>query len=357
MKKIKVLIIDDSALVRQTISAILESDSRIEVSGVASDPYVAVKKIKENLPDVITLDIEMPKMDGLTFLRKLMSQHPIPVLVISTLTEKGTASAIQALEHGAVEVISKPKINTKEYLESARKELCRMVVEVSHANVSRKVDRLIPTSKLTADAVITKRSSRSMIRTTDKVIAVGASTGGTEAIKDFLMALPIDCPGVVIVQHMPEMFTRQFAKRLNDLSNLTIKEAKDNDHVLRGQVLIAPGNYHLLLNRSGANYYVQVQEGPVVNRHRPSVDVLFRSVAKYAGKNAIGIIMTGMGDDGASGLLEMREAGAHTIAQDEKSCVVFGMPAAAIKMGAAERVLPLDRIAHAIRENEEIINT
>lgn len=350
MGKVKTLIIDDSALVRQTLTSILESDRQIEVTGSASDPYIAVKKIKENLPDVITLDIEMPKMDGLTFLKKLMSQHPIPVLVISTLTERGTATAIEALEYGAVEVISKPKVDTKEQLKATTRELCQMVKDVAKANVKQRKERLTNKPKLSADAIIAKQTGKSLIRTTDKVIAVGASTGGTEAIKDFLFALPPDTPGILIVQHMPEMFTKQFAKRLDTDSHLTIKEARDGDPVLRGQALIAPGNKHMLLARSGANYYVQVKDGPLVNRHRPSVDVLFRSVARYAGKNAVGVIMTGMGDDGAKGLLEMREMGAYTIAQDRESCVVYGMPQAAVKLDAADEVLPLNEIAKNIVE-------
>lgn len=352
MKKIKVLIVDDSALVRQTLVEILSSDPGIEVVGTAPDPYIAVNKIKDIVPDVITLDIEMPKMDGLTFLKKLMSQHPIPVVIISTLTEKGTDSAIQALEYGAVEVIAKPKVNTKELLENAKMQLCDKVKAASLAFVKRKIytqnskTDIVP--KYSADAVIRKRIGASLIQTTEMVIAVGASTGGTEALREFLVGMPVDSPGIVIVQHMPEMFTKQFAKRLNDLCSISVKEAENGDAILRGQALIAPGSMHMLLKRSGANYYVEVKDGPLVNRHKPAVDVLFRSVAHYAGKNAIGVIMTGMGDDGAKGLLEMKEAGAHTIAQDEKSCVVFGMPKEAIAKGAVELVLPLNEIANKV---------
>lgn len=353
-KKIKVLIVDDSALVRQTLYDILNSDPNIEVVGTAADPYIAVNKIKEVVPDVITLDVEMPKMDGLTFLQKLMSQHPIPVVIISTLTQKGTESAILALEYGAVEVISKPKINTKESLENSKIELCDKVKAAALAFVKRKTavkinsinDKIVP--KYSADAVLSKRKNSSLIQTTEIVIAVGASTGGTEALKEFLIKLPLDCPGIVIVQHMPELFTKQFAKRLNEICNIEVKEAENNDAVLRGQALIAPGSMHMLLRRSGANYYVAVKDGPLVNRHKPSVDVLFRSVAQIAGKNAIGIIMTGMGDDGAKGLLEMKEVGAHTIAQDEKSCVVFGMPKEAIKLNAVDKILPLSEISNYI---------
>jgi len=287
-----------------------------------------------------------------------MSQHPIPVLVISTLSEEGTATAIQALEHGAVEVISKPKLDTKSALENSKKELCRLVKVVAKANVKRerKLHDIKAPPKLNADVIIRKSQGKSLIRTTDIVVAIGASTGGTEAIKEFLSDLSPDCPGILIVQHMPEVFTRQFADRLNAFSDLTIKEATNGESVRPGKVLIAPGNKHMLLNRSGANYYVELKDGPLVNRHRPSVDVLFRSVAKYAGKNAAGIILTGMGNDGAAGLLEMKEEGALTIAQSEESCVVFGMPQAAIKLGAVIEVSPLDKIAGVISKNEKYCN-
>jgi len=346
MDKIKVLIVDDSALVRQTLVSILESDPQIEIVGVAADPYIAVDKIKECVPDVITLDIEMPRMDGLTFLKKLMSQHPIPVVVISTLTEKGTDSALLALEYGAVEVLAKPKVNTKILLEQSKIELCDKVKAAALSNVKRRTFSARTVSsevapKLSADAVIGKRTSTSMIQTTETVIAVGASTGGTEALRVFLEGFPADCPGIVIVQHMPEMFTKQFAQRLNTFCKVTVKEAENGDKVLRGHVLLSPGGKHMMLKRSGAIYHVEIVDGPLVNRHKPSVDVLFRSVARYAGKNVIGVILTGMGDDGAKGMLEMKEGGAHTIAQDEASCVVFGMPKEAIKLGGADKVMPL----------------
>ena len=346
MDKIKVLIVDDSALVRQTLVSILESDPQIEIVGVAADPYIAVDKIKECVPDVITLDIEMPRMDGLTFLKKLMSQHPIPVVVISTLTEKGTDSALLALEYGAVEVLAKPKVNTKILLEQSKIELCDKVKAAALSNVKRRTFSARTVSsevapKLSADAVIGKRTSTSMIQTTETVIAVGASTGGTEALRVFLEGFPADCPGIVIVQHMPEMFTKQFAQRLNTLCKVTVKEAENGDKVLRGHVLLSPGGKHMMLKRSGAIYHVEIVDGPLVNRHKPSVDVLFRSVARYAGKNVIGVILTGMGDDGAKGMLEMKEGGAYTIAQDEASCVVFGMPKEAIKLGGADKVMPL----------------
>ncbi len=370
--KIKVLIVDDSAVVRQTLSHILSGDPEIEVLGVAADPYFAAAKIAHEVPDVITLDIEMPRMDGLTFLRKIMTQHPIPVVIISSLTDRGTETAIKALEYGAVEIITKPKMGTKEFIEESNIHIRDVVKAAAQARLKRRkpvsngtpppaetatphpepVARKPFTTtfevqpKLSADAVMAKTKGRdSMIKTTEKVIAVGASTGGTEALREFLEAMPPDCPGIVIVQHMPEQFTRSFADRLNQLCKITVKEAEHNDTVIRGRALIAPGNHHLLLKRSGARYYVEINDGPLVNRHRPSVDVLFRSTAKFAGSNAVGVIMTGMGDDGARGLLEMKEAGAATIAQDEKSCVVFGMPKEAIKLGAADQILPLQQIA------------
>lgn len=350
MKKIKVLIVDDSALVRQTLTELLSQDKEIEVIGTASDPYIAATKINENVPDVITLDVEMPKMDGLTFLKKLMSQHPIPVVIISTLTEKGTDTALQALELGAVEVVAKPKVNTKELLEKVKIELCEKVKVASLAFVKRKPITSLPKQeniqqKLSADAVLEKVTSKhSLIQTTEKVVAIGASTGGTEALRNLLIQMPVSSPGIVIVQHMPEMFTKQFAKRLDAICAINVKEAENGDEVLPGQALIAPGSMHMLLKRNGARYYVEVKDGPLVNRHKPSVDVLFRSVSRYAGKNAIGVIMTGMGDDGAKGLLEMKEEGAFNIAQDEKSCVVFGMPKEAIKLNAAHEILPLNQI-------------
>lgn len=347
MDKIRVLVVDDSAIVRNALVEIFNSDPKIEVMGTASDPYIAAKKIQKEVPDVISLDIEMPRMDGLTFLKKIMSQHPIPVVVISSLTERGTQTALKALEYGAVEIISKPQFHSKQSIEESKIKFCDIIKAAAISRLKRKtvVRSMTVEPKLSADAVIPIVRSHSLPKTTDIVIAVGASTGGTEALRVFLEALPIDTPGVVIVQHMPEHFTRSFADRLNEICKIHVKEAEDGDSVLQGKALIAPGNKHMLLRRSGAKYYVEVKDGPLVNRHRPSVDVLFRSTAVYAGSNAIGVIMTGMGDDGAKGLLEMREAGAHTVAQDETSCVVFGMPKEAIKLGAAQYVLPLDKIA------------
>jgi two-component system chemotaxis response regulator CheB len=349
VNKIKVLIVDDSAVVRQTIKDLLSSDPQIEVIGVAGDPFVAVERIREMVPDVITLDVEMPRMDGITFLQKLMSQHPIPVVMCSSLTENGSETTFKALEYGAVDIIQKPKLGVKQFLEESRIIICDAVKAAAKAkprHISTKPFHVAP--KLTADAVIAKPTSRAMVQTTEKIVIVGASTGGTEALREFLMVLPEDAPGIVIVQHMPENFTRAFANRLDSLCRVSVKEAENDDTVIRGRALIAPGNKHTLLKRSGARYYVEVKDGPLVSRHRPSVDVLFRSAARYAGKNAIGVIMTGMGDDGAKGMLEMKEAGAYNIAQDEASCVVFGMPKEAIKLNAVDKIVPLEEIARLV---------
>lgn len=349
MSKVKVLIVDDSALVRQTLADILSSDQRIEVIGTASDPYAAAERMSRIAPDVITLDVEMPKMDGLTFLRKIMSQHPIPVVICSSLAGKGTETAMKALEYGAVDVIHKPALGTKQMLTESQTIICDAVIAASRVQTKRKTgEPMLAAPKISADAVLAKGRPDAVLQTTEKVVAVGASTGGTEALRVFLEALPADCPGIVIVQHMPEGFTAAFAKRLDGLCQVTVKEAANNDTVLPGHALIAPGNRHLLLKRSGARYYVETKEGPLVSRHRPSVDVLFRSAARYAGRNAIGVIMTGMGDDGAKGMREMHDAGAYTIAQDEKSCIVFGMPAEAVKHGGVDKVMSLDVISREI---------
>ncbi|PLX17943.1 MAG: chemotaxis response regulator protein-glutamate methylesterase [Salinivirgaceae bacterium] len=359
-KPIRVLVVDDSAVVRQTIAEILNADSHIEVIATASDPYYAAKRIQKEIPDVITLDVEMPRMDGLTFLRKIMTQHPIPVIIISSLTAKGTETAIKALEYGAVDIITKPNMSTKQFFQESSMRITDAIKGAAKARVTRKkVQKIRPAAsiqqvapKLSADAVLQPRRSKAMIETTDLVVAVGASTGGTEALREFLMALPPDSPGIVIVQHMPEHFTRSFAERLDELCQISVKEASENDTIIRGRALIAPGNHHLLVKRSGARYYVTINNGPLVNRHRPSVDVLFRSTSQYVGKNAIGILMTGMGDDGAQGLLEMKESGAITVAQDEKSCVVFGMPKEAIERGAAQHILPLNQIAGFVNKHK-----
>jgi two-component system chemotaxis response regulator CheB len=351
-KKIRVLIVDDSAVVRQAMTEVLSSDPHIEVIGVAADPFIAAERLSRQIPDVITLDVEMPRMDGITFLKKIMSQHPIPVVMCSSLTGQGSETALKALEYGAVDIIRKPLMGVKTFLEESRVLICDAVKAAAMARVRRITpDARKVAPKLTADVILSKPTTKAMLETTEKVVVVGASTGGTEALRVFLSALPIDAPGIVIVQHMPEHFTKSFAGRLDGLCRITVKEAENNDSVVRGRALIAPGNRHMLLKRSGARYYVEIKEGPLVCRHRPSVDVLFRATARYAGKNAVGVIMTGMGDDGAKGLLEMKEAGAVTIAQDEHTCVVFGMPKEAIKLGAADRVLPLESIAGLIAQD------
>jgi two-component system chemotaxis response regulator CheB len=345
--RIRVLIVDDSAVVRQTLAQVLSSDPEIEVIATAGDPFVAADRIAEQVPDVITLDIEMPRMDGLTFLKKLMSQHPIPVVICSSLAEEGAQSTLRALEYGAVEIVTKPRLGTKQFLEESRITLCEAVKAAAASRPGKFRPSRTVEPKLTADAVLAP-ATHAMIETTEKVVVIGASTGGTEALKTLLETLPADTPGIVIVQHMPELFTRAFANRLDGLCSITVKEAETNDTVLRGRALIAPGNHHLLLKRSGARYFVEVKEGPLVCRHRPSVDVLFRSAARYAGQNVVGVILTGMGDDGARGMLEMKQAGATTIAQDEASCIVFGMPKEAIKLNGVDRILPLKNIAGAI---------
>ncbi|EIZ80629.1 response regulator [Novosphingobium sp. Rr 2-17] len=348
-KKIRVLIIDDSALVRQTMTTVLEEDPEIEVMGTAADPFAAAKRIKEEVPDVITLDVEMPRMDGITFLRKLMSQCPIPVVMCSSLTEEGSDTLLQAMEAGAVDVILKPQVGVAEHLADHNLQIRDAVKAAAKARVkggSAHAPRsTAPQKKLTADAVLPPPSGRAMSRTTEMVVCLGASTGGTEALRQVLEALPANSPGVVVVQHMPVNFTRAFATRLNTLCETDVKEAVDGDPVLRGQVLIAPGGKHMMLERRGARYYVSVRDGPLVSRHRPSVDVLFRSVARAAGANAVGVIMTGMGDDGARGMLELKQAGARTFAQDEATSIVFGMPKEAIAHGGVEKIVPLGHIA------------
>jgi len=354
--KISVLIVDDSALVRQVMSEIISSDPDLFVIDTAADPFQAATKIQKNIPDVITLDVEMPKMDGITFLRKIMSQHPIPIVMCSSLTESNSETALKALEYGAVDIITKPKIGIKQFLDESKIIICDSVkaaagIKTEKLKVkSHKKPRVVE-KKLKADVILSKGSpSKAMIKTTEKVIVVGASTGGTEALKVFLEAIPRNSPGIVIVQHMPEMFTKGFAERLNQTCDITVKEAKSGDTIIPGQALIAPGGSHMLV-KPGARYYVEIKGGPLVSRHRPSVDVLFRSASRYVGKNCVGVIMTGMGDDGAQGMLEMHDNGAFTLAQDEETCIVFGMPDKAIKKGGVDKVLPLRRLsARALQE-------
>lgn len=343
--KIRVLVVDDSAVVRQAFSEILSKDPALEVMSLAADPLIAAGFMRTEVPDVILLDLEMPRMDGLTFLRKLMAQHPVPVIVCSTLTSRGSTAAIQALESGALEIMTKPAMGTRQFLEDSRARILEVVKGAAGANVSRARRPEILEPRHTADVILAPSTPRGLVETTEKIIAIGASTGGTEALREILTNLPADCPGIAVVQHMPEQYTRSFAARLNEQAAIHIKEAENGDRLMRGQALIAPGNRHLLLRRSGAQYHVEVADGPAVNRHRPSVDVLFRSTARYAGPNATGVILTGMGDDGARGMLEMKQCGARTIAQDEATCVVFGMPKEAIRHGGVDEILPLGAIA------------
>jgi two-component system chemotaxis response regulator CheB len=345
---IKVHIVDDSALLRQALTEILGSDPDINVIGASSDPVFAENHFNREWPDVIILDVEMPRKDGITFLQEIMARRPTPVIIF---TAHGKI-AMQAMAAGAVEVLSKPSLELKKFLYDSVTMLTDAVKSAAQAKVARIPERKTAEvkirPKLTADSVLSPWDGRTVARTKDRVVAIGASTGGTQAIEYVLTALPKESPGIVIVQHMPEKFTQAFAERLNDICEIEVKEAAHGDLVHSGQALIAPGNRHMLLNRRGDEYYVTVNDGPLVSRHRPSVDVLFRSAAKNAGANTLGVIMTGMGDDGAAGMLEMRNAGAKTIAQDEKSCVVFGMPKEAIKRGGAEQVLPLEKIPDVI---------
>ena len=342
---IRVLVVDDSASVRQTLVSILEAAPDIEVLGTASDPYVAARRIQDDVPDVIILDLEMPRMDGLTFLRKIMAQKPIPVIICSTLTEAGSRMLFEVLEAGAIDVLPKPRVDTRQFLLEASVRVCDAVRAAARARLrgARRPSQPIE-AKLSADVMIPPPIPGRVVMQTDRIVCIGASTGGTESLRDVLEALPVESPAIVIVQHMPEHFTAAFAKRLNGLCAVEVKEAADGDAVHQGRVLIAPGGRHMLVQRSGGRYHVAIKDGPLVSRHRLSVDVMFRSAAQCAGANALGIIMTGMGDDGAKGLLEMRKAGAETIAQDEESCVVFGMPKEAIELGACAKVVPLDRL-------------
>jgi two-component system, chemotaxis family, protein-glutamate methylesterase/glutaminase len=341
-KSIKVLVIDDSALVRQTLSDIINSDEQLEVIGVAADPFFAAQKIKSHIPDVITLDVEMPRMDGLTFLKTLMAQYPIPVVIISSLTQHGSNLALRALDLGAVEIVAKSEIrNTKEHLDDSKIRITDAIKAAYMVPVKR---RALNKATQEYPTVMKPETSRDpdIYKTTDKVIAIGASTGGTEALRYFLTHTPATSPGILITQHMPPGFTKSFADQLNTICEVTVKEATNGERVMRGHAYIAPGGKHMELYRSGARYFIKIKDGPLVNRHKPSVEVLFNSLAAHAGQNAVGIIMTGMGRDGAEGLLTMKEAGARTIAQDERSCVVFGMPKEAIKLGAADQVMSLE---------------
>jgi two-component system chemotaxis response regulator CheB len=344
---LNVLVVDDSAVMRQVMTTVLSREMGIHVD-TAAHPLIAMGKMKQRRPDVIVLDIEMPHLDGLTFLQQIMADRPIPVLVCSALAKNGADTVLRALEYGAVDVIQKPAVGIQEFLYEQAIMMVDKVRGAAEARPKRRAN--IPSSEKrhSADVVLPTVPARTLSVTTDKVVAIGTSTGGTEALRVLLMALPLDAPGFVVVQHMPEVFTANFAERLNQLCAVDVREARDGDRVRPGLVLIAPGNRHTMINRNGAQYMVRVVDGPLVARHRPSVDGLFRSVAQAAGANAVGVIMTGMGDDGADGLLEMKKAGAATIAQDEATSVVFGMPKVAIERGAVDEILPLQRITQAI---------
>jgi len=351
--KIRVLVVDDSASVRQALCAIIDAAPDMQVMATAGDPFIAAQRIHEEIPDVIVLDVEMPRMDGITFLRKIMAQRPIPTVLCSTLLEAGSETLLEALDAGAVDVILKPRIDTKQFLNESQVRIWDSIRAAARVRFrgSRVAASHAVQKKLTADVIMPPPAPmRAMIRTTDQVVCIGASTGGTESLREVLTALAPNSPGIVIVQHMPERFTAAFAQRLNGLCQVDVKEAEDGDQVIAGRVLIAPGNRHMLLQRSGARYHVAIKDGPLVSRHRPSVDVLFRSAAQYAGANALGVIMTGMGDDGARGLLEMKKAGAATLAQNEETCVVFGMPKEAIALGAADKIVPLWAIPAEIQQ-------
>lgn len=348
-RPISVFVVDDSAVVRRALTDILSADPRFEVIAAVGDPFAAAERLRHVLPDVIILDVEMPRMDGVTFLKKLMAQHPIPVVICSSLVVEKSETLLAALSSGAVEIIAKPELGVKQFLEEGAERIREAVATAARAKVKIIHPSTPIAPKLSADAMLAAptsvSSNQAMLKTTEKIIAIGASTGGTEALRILLQEMPMDCPPILIVQHMPESFTAAFAKRLDSLCAISVAEARNGDRLLRGHALIAPGNKHTLLARSGAQYMVEVRDGPLVSRHRPSVDVLFRSVARFAGSNAVGIILTGMGDDGAKGLKEMRDLGASTLGQNEASCVVYGMPKEAMTLGAVEQELPLERIA------------
>lgn len=361
---IKVMVVDDSAVVRQVLSELFTAASGVEVTDVAHDPIMAMERMKSRWPDVIVLDIEMPKMDGITFLKQIMASRPTPVVICSSLTQKGSEMAVTALSAGAVEVIPKPTGGVKAFLQGNGNLLVNAVKAAAVARMSRvrvmpsvampspppavSASPAMPPAKISADAVLAAPTGSEIFKTTERIVVVGTSTGGTQALEEVLTALPRDCPGLAIVQHMPERFTASFADRLNRLSVIEVKEAANGDRILPGRALIAPGGKHMMVKRSGAFYHVEVVDGPPVSRHKPSVDVLFRSAAKFAGKNALGVIMTGMGDDGAKGLKELFDTGARTLAQDEDSCVVYGMPKEAVRLGGVSEIVGLGKIASLI---------
>lgn len=346
MSRIKVVVVDDSALIRQLLTELINRTDDMEVVGTASDPFIAREVIREQNPDVVTLDIEMPRMDGLAFLEKLMRLRPTPVVMISTLTLAGSDAALRALELGAIDVIAKPRLDIVRSMEEYAETLYEKLRTAAISRPKRLTEAPVVPA-LSADSVLPKRVA-TRLAATEKIVAIGSSTGGTEALHSLLGKLPADFPAVLVTQHMPEAFTNSFAKRLDNHCKLSVKEAEHGERVLPGHAYIAPGHSHMMLAKSGANYIIELSQGPPVNRHRPSVDVLFRSVANIAGNNAVAVILTGMGKDGALGMKELYDLGCHTIAQDEASCVVFGMPREAIAIGAARQVLPLDDIAQAL---------
>ncbi|GGW57025.1 protein-glutamate methylesterase/protein-glutamine glutaminase [Alishewanella tabrizica] len=350
--RIKVMIVDDSAVVRQTLGQIVQSDGQLELVGAHSNPLFAMKALEQVWPDVLVLDVEMPGMDGITFLKTLMKTKPLPVIICSSLTTKGAAMTLEAMAAGAVEIIAKPTAGLKAHLHSIGSEMLIAIKAAAKANMNRVFQRTIADEKntliKTAQQLLLSTENVAMQQTTDRIIALGTSTGGTQVLEFICRALPVTVPGIVVVQHMPEAFTRAFAERLDKCSVVTVKEAENNERILPGHVYIANGGLHLQIRRQGAYYYTMLKDGPAVSRHKPSVNVLFDSVASSAGKNAIGVILTGMGDDGARGLLTMRQAGAVTYAQDEHSCVVYGMPKEAVKAGAVQHILPLDQIAEVL---------
>jgi two-component system, chemotaxis family, protein-glutamate methylesterase/glutaminase len=352
MKQIKVLIVDDSHIVCRTLSEILSSDPQIEVMATAADPLIAADIIRQEVPDVITLDVEMPHMDGITFLRMIMALHPIPVVICSSYTEQGSVSAFAALDYGAIEIITKPKVGVRQFLEESKIRLCNAVKAAAQSKLKSKSSPFYQAQEsrpvLSSDKSGRKSKMATGQESFDKIVVVGASTGGPEALRTFLKEMPPDAPGIAIVQHMPEHFTKDFAERLNSMCRIKVKEAENNDRLVRGTALLAPGNHHMLLKSHDGGFYVEIKDGPLVSFNRPSVDVLFRSAARYAENNAVGVIMTGMGADGAAGMREMKEAGAKTIAQDEASCVIFGMPNEAIKHEGVDVVLPLEEIAQQV---------
>lgn len=348
MNKIKVCIIDDSALVRQVISGVILSDSRLELIFTAQDPIFASEKMKTNWPDVIILDVEMPRMDGISFLKKIMSEKPTPVIICSTLTEKNSATFHRAVENGAVEIITKPVLGIKDFMNEISDSFLNSIHSAANSDMTKLKANLTEVSN--RKEIKKEIVQRNDIETTDKIIAIGTSTGGTLALESILTKLPLNSPGIVIVQHMPEKFTESFAKRLNTVCKIEVKEANNGERILNGMAYIAPGNKHMQVKRNGAQYFIDISDGPLVSRHRPSVDVLFRSVAKNVGQNAVGIIMTGMGDDGSNGLKDIKDAGGFTVAQSEESCIVFGMPKEAIKKNAVNKILHLNEIPNFIQK-------